>query len=88
MSCGMTGTEIADLMRLNSVNVFSDDDRKKAIQEIEPGTAGLVKESDVPGVGRIMGANLIFTGSYTVTSRSVWVIARLANVETTKIQKP
>lgn len=87
ISRGMTGTVVADLMRLNSVNVFSDEDRKKAIQEIELGMTGLVKESDIPGVGRIMGANLVFTGSYTVTGRSVRVIAKLVDVETTKVQK-
>lgn len=87
ISAGMTDTVIADLMRLNSINVFSDDDRKKAIREIELGMTGIMKESDAPTMGRIMGANLIFTGSYTVTGKSIRVIAKLIEVETTKVQK-
>ena len=87
ISPGMTDTVIADLMRLKSVNIFSDDDRKKAVREIELGMTGLVRESDIPGVGKIMGANLIFTGSYTVTGRSVRVVAKLIDVETTKVRK-
>lgn len=87
VSAGLTDTVIADLMRLSSVNVFSEEDRKKAIKEIELSMTGLVRDEDIVGVGKIMGAHLIFTGTYAVTGKSVRVIAKLVDVATTKVQK-
>lgn len=87
ISAGLTDTVIADLMRLSSVNVFSEDERRKAIKEIELSMTGLVRDEDIAGVGKIMGAHLIFTGSYTVSGNSVRVIAKLVDVATTKVQR-
>ncbi len=86
ISAGLTDTVIADLMRLSSVNVFSEEERKKAIKEIELSMTGLVRDEDIAGVGKIMGAHLIFTGSYTVSGNSVRVIAKLVDVATAKVQ--
>lgn len=87
ISAGMTDTVISDLNRIKGINVFSDDDRKKAVREMELGMTGLIREQDVPKVGHIMGANLIFTGSYTVSGDSIRVTAKLIRVGSSSVEK-
>lgn len=86
IAAGLTDTVISDLHSLNAVSVFSEDDRKQAIKEMELGMTGLFDESTVVRVGNIIGANVIFTGSIQVTGNTVRINARLLNVETTKIE--
>ncbi len=86
LSPGMTDSVISDLNRVTGINVFSEEDRKKAIREIELGMTGLIKESDIVGIGKIMGANLIFTGNYSVAGNRVRVTAKIVKVESSKIE--
>lgn len=87
IASGLTDTVITDLGRVKGVYVFSDSDRRKAIQEISLGMTGLVKESDVVRTGQIIGANVIFTGGVQVSGTRVRVTARLIDVETSKTEK-
>jgi TolB-like protein len=43
ISAGMTQSVIADLAKISSISVFTEEDRKKAIQEIELAMTGLIK---------------------------------------------
>lgn len=86
ISAGLTDTVISDLHNLTAVSVFSDDDRKNAIREMELGMTGLFDESTVVRVGNVIGANIIFTGSIQVSGNVIRVNARLVNVETTMIE--
>lgn len=86
IAAGLTDTVISDLNKIQDIHVFSEDDRKKAIQEIKLGMTGLIKESDVIKAGSIMGADLIFTGKVQTTGSKVRVNARLINISTTKIE--
>jgi len=83
----MTQSVISDLLKISSISVFTEEDRKKAIQEIELGMTGLVKESDVVKVGTIMGAQLICSGNYTVTGNRIRVNAKLVSVEKAIVDK-
>jgi len=87
ISAGMTDTVIADLQRLKSVNVFSEEDRKKAFDEIALGMSGVVKEEDVVKAGDIMGADVIFTGTYIVVEKKIRVVSKLMDVETTRMSR-
>jgi len=82
----MTETIISDLRRTGAVNVFTDDDRKKALREMELAMTGITGDPDA-SAGRIMGADLICSGSYTVTGNDVRVVARLADAATAKTEK-
>lgn len=86
ISGGMTDTIIADLRRTGVVNVFSDEDRKKAIREIEIAMTGITGDPDA-AAGKIMGANLICSGSYTVAGNDVRVVAKLTDAATTKTER-
>ncbi|HRU66856.1 MAG TPA: tetratricopeptide repeat protein, partial [Spirochaetota bacterium] len=87
ISAGMTQSVISDLAKISSISVFTEEDRKKAIQEIELAMTGLIKESDVPKVGELMGAELIFSGGYTVNGNKIRVTAKLISVENAAVQK-
>ncbi len=87
ISAGMNATIISDLGRMNNLSVFSDEDRRSAIKEIELGMSGLIKDGDAVRVGGIMGANLIFAGNIQMLGKAVRVTARLINVETAKTEK-
>jgi len=86
IAAGLTDTVISDLNKIQDIYVFSEDDRKKAIQEIQLGMTGLIKESDIIRAGSIMGADLIFTGKVQATGNKIRVNARLINISTTKIE--
>jgi TolB-like protein/tetratricopeptide (TPR) repeat protein len=87
ISRGMTESVISDLTKISSIAVFTEDDRKKAVKEIELGMTGLIKESDVVQVGSIMGAHLIFSGSYTVSGNKIRVTAKLISIEKGTVEK-
>lgn len=86
IAAGLTDTVISDLHNLSAVSVFSDEDRKQAIKEMELGMTGLFDESTIVRAGNIIGANVIFTGSIQVAGSVIRINARLLNVETTKIE--
>lgn len=81
IAAGMTDTVIADLGRIREVTVISERDRRRVMKEIELGQSGIIKERDLARVGRITGAHVIFTGSYTVAGNKVRVITKLIDVE-------
>jgi len=87
IAAGLTDTVISDLNRISVVNVFSDDDRKKAVQEMSLAMTGLLDEESAVKVGKVLGANIIFTGSVQVSGKNIRINARLINVETTKVEK-
>ena len=87
ISAGMTDTVISDLYRIKGVHVISERDRRKAIQEIKLGMTGLIREETIVKVGKITGANLIFTGSYLISGNRIRVNAKLIRVDTGQIEK-
>ncbi len=86
VSAGLTDTVISDLNKIKNVSVFSNEDRKKAVQEMELGMMGLFDEKTIVKTGNIMGANIIFTGSIQILGKKIRVNARLINVESTKVE--
>jgi tetratricopeptide (TPR) repeat protein/TolB-like protein len=86
LSAGMTDTAINDLMGIKEVSVISNADRKKIMEETKFILSGLVAEETMVKVGKLTGANVIFTGSYMVSGKNIRVIARLINVETGKTE--
>ncbi|MCG6537614.1 MAG: hypothetical protein L7F78_23595, partial [Syntrophales bacterium LBB04] len=86
ISAGMTETVINDLMGLREISVISNADRRKIMEETKFILSGLVGEETMLKVGKLTGANIIFTGSYLVSDNNIRVIARLINVETGKVE--
>ncbi len=87
ISAGMTDTVISDLHRIKGVSVISERDRRKAIKEIEFGMTGLIREETIVKVGKMTGADLIFTGSYLVSGNRIRANAKLIQVKTGQIEK-
>lgn len=85
ISAGIADCIVSDLLKLRSINVFTENDRKKALQEIELGMSGIIKESDTVKLGYIMGANIILTGSYTIVNNNIRIISKLIDVKTAKV---
>jgi TolB-like protein len=86
ISAGMTETVINDLTGIREVSVISNADRRKIMEETKFILSGLVAEETMLKVGKLTGANVIFTGSYLVSENNIRVIARLINVETGKVE--
>jgi tetratricopeptide (TPR) repeat protein len=86
ISAGMTETVINDLTDIREVSVISNADRRKIMEETKFVLSGLVGEETMLKVGKLTGANIIFTGSYLVSENNIRVIARLINVETGKVE--
>jgi len=82
ISAGMTETVIADLTRLRSISVITDESRRKALKEMTLGQAGALEDETVIEVGKVTGANLVCSGSYMVIGNRIRAIAKLINIET------
>jgi tetratricopeptide (TPR) repeat protein len=87
IAAGLTDTVISDLAGIRDIYVFSESDRRKALQEISMGMTGVIKESDIVRIGKVMGATMIFTGSVQTAGTKVRVNAKLINIETTRVEK-
>ena len=87
VSAGMTDTVISDLGRIEKINILTEEDRKKAVKEMELALTGLLDEKTTVKVGQMLGANVIFTGSYLVMGNQIRVNARLIDVEKGKVKK-
>ncbi len=87
ISAGMTQSVISDLSKISSIAVFTEEDRKRAVREIELGMAGLIKDGDVVKVGQIMGAELICAGNYTVSGTKIRINAKLVSVGKAAVQR-
>jgi adenylate cyclase len=86
ISAGMTDSVIADLTRISNISVVSNQDRKNALEEMKFILSGLVEEDRMIKLGKLTGANVIFTGSYLVSGSRIRVYARLVNVESGKVE--
>jgi len=86
ISAGMTDTVISDLTRIQNISVVSNQDRKKVLEEAKFIFSGLAEEDKMIKLGKLTGANVIFTGSYLVSGSRLRVHARLVNVETGKVE--
>ncbi|HPA72506.1 MAG TPA: tetratricopeptide repeat protein [Spirochaetota bacterium] len=87
LSAGMADSVMSDLLLVKNIRVISERDRKKGLQEIEFSMSGMVDEQKAVKAGSMLGANVIFTGSYTVINNSVRVIAKLIDVKTGEMVK-
>ncbi|MBI3395646.1 MAG: tetratricopeptide repeat protein [Spirochaetia bacterium] len=81
IAAGMTDSVMADLGRISEVQVVSQEDRKRAMEEIALQQSGLLKDEELAKVGNLLGAHVIFTGSYSVVADNIRIIARLVKVE-------
>jgi TolB-like protein len=86
ISAGMTDTVITDLTHIQNISVVSNQDRKKALEEMKFVFSSLAEEDKMIKLGKLTGANVIFTGSYLVSGNRIRVHARLVNVETGKVE--
>ena len=86
ISAGMTDTVITDLTRIQNISVVSNTDRKKILEEMKFIFSGLAEEDKMIKLGKLTGANVIFTGSYLVSGYRIRIHARLVNVETGKVE--
>jgi tetratricopeptide (TPR) repeat protein/TolB-like protein len=87
LSAGLTDSAIADLSSLNNVAVISDEDRRTAMRELELVMTGIVPEDGAARAGKMLGAHLVFTGSYTVAGPRVRIVTKLISVETGTVER-
>lgn len=86
IAAGMTDTVISDLARIKEVSVVSDTDRRRALEEMKFSRSGMASEEGMVAIGKMTGANVIFSGSYLVAGNRIRVNAKLMNVETGKVE--
>ena len=86
ISAGMTDTVISDLKKIKGISVISDKDRKKILEELKFTQSGLVDEETVVKIGKMAGANVIFTGSFQVSGNHLRVNAKMMDLENGKVE--
>lgn len=77
LSSGITDTVTNDLKIINNITVISQEDRKKALGELK--YKQQMGEDKGLEVANLKGADLIFTGSYSVNDRFIRIIGRIIN---------
>ncbi len=88
LTAGMTDTVISDLRKVKGIQVIAEGDRRKAMEELALHDSGLV--SDAAGsakVGKLLGADYVFTGSFSVAEKGVRVNARIVSVQAGRVEK-
>ncbi len=78
---GIEASLIADIVCIRDIEVISTQDRKKAIDELAYQLSGLVDSEKVLRVGKMLGANVILSGEYTMIGQEIRLTARLSLVE-------
>lgn len=86
IAAGMADTVITDLTRIRNISVVSNQDRKKVLEEMKFIFSGLAADEQMIKLGKLAGADVIFTGSYLVSGNRVRVNARLVRVETGSVE--
>ncbi len=87
VTAGITDTLVSDFSRIGGINVFSADDRKRAIGEIELGMTGVIRENDIVRMGTIMGASMIISGSVQTSKHNVRIISKIINVGNGRVER-
>ncbi len=86
ISAGMTDTVISDLGKIKEISVVSESDRKRALEEMKFSRSGMASEENMVAIGKMTGANIIFSGSYLVAGDRIRVNAKLMNVESGRVE--
>jgi TolB-like protein/tetratricopeptide (TPR) repeat protein len=81
MARGITDTVISDLSRIRSITVVTDEDRRRALREMELAMTGLSETESVRRTGVLTGADIIIAGSCTVSGKTVRVNIRIIDAD-------
>ncbi len=87
LSAGMTASVISDLGTIQGVTVISEVNRKIAMKEIEFSLSGAAAGDKILKTGKMLGADVIFTGSYLVVGSHIRVHANIVNVEKASLER-
>jgi tetratricopeptide (TPR) repeat protein/TolB-like protein len=82
---GITDTVVSDLSRIRSINVVTEEDRRRALREMELAMTGLTGDESSRTTGMLTGADIIVTGNCTAAKDSIRVTARIISAESGKI---
>jgi len=82
---GITDTVVSDLTRISSINLVTEEDRIRALHEMELAMTGLTGDENSRNTGLLTGADIIVTGTCTVAKNSIRVTAKIVNAGTGKI---
>ncbi|HDP81084.1 MAG TPA: hypothetical protein ENN21_09625, partial [Spirochaetes bacterium] len=77
LSAGMTDSVISDLKKIKGVSVVSDEERRRALGEIELEMRGAFDARAGSRVGILTGADLVFSGNYVVLGGKMRVLCKL-----------
>ena len=77
ISNGITNSVITDLINVKDLIVISNNDRMKAIEEMQFQSSDLVNEKNNIKLGKVLGARLIVHGDYTVFMGKIKIIAKM-----------
>lgn len=82
---GITDTVVSDLSRIRSINVVTEEDRRRALREMELAMTGITGDDGSRNAGLLTGADIIVTGNCTAAKDSIRVIVRIISAESGKI---
>ena len=87
VSAGMTATVMSNLAKMEGVTIIPETNRKKTAKDMESALSGLSDEEKALRIGKVLGANIICTGSCLVKENQIQVNSILINVEKPEIKK-
>ena len=86
VSAGLSESVTHDLRNLDGVTIISQEDRRRALQELK--YKQLVGETEEGvEVANLMGADVIFTGSYSIVDEETRVMAKITKANDGSLQK-
>ena len=86
VSAGLSESVTHDLRTLDGVTIISQDDRRRALQELKYKQMVGDNEEGVE-VANLMGADVIFTGSYSIVDDETRIMAKITKANDGSLQK-
>ena len=85
LSKGLTDMLITDLSNVKSIQIVEREKLEQIIQEQNLVLTGIIDESKAAQVGKLLGANLILSGSFLIMGETMRIDARLVDVSTGEV---
>ena len=86
ISEGIANSIVNDLVHVKGVCAISDGLRRMGIEELRLDQKSLLQESNVSKLSRMLGANVVFSGSYKVKKDRIRITANIINGRTGVIE--
>ncbi|MGA1871977.1 MAG: CsgG/HfaB family protein [bacterium] len=87
LGTGLRDLLISDLTNVKGVRVVDREHLRKVLEEVELNLIGIIKQQDQIRIGKLIGADVLVTGGFTLEKSSLRINVHIYNIRTTQLIK-